>query len=95
MTKIYSCDVLEGCAPIRFHKDNTRFYMETNKGSGDLSRLVLFDPQTGKEELFESDPLNRVVFGAPVTDFSAKNFGVVASQGNSPRQIQFGLKLIR
>ena len=42
-----------------------------------------------------SDPLNRVVFGAPVTDFSAKNFGVVASQGNSPRQIQFGLKLIR
>ncbi len=64
VTKIYSCDVLEGCAPIRFHKDNTRFYMETNKGSGDLSRLVLFDPQTGKEELFESDPLKRVDFGS-------------------------------
>lgn len=41
-----------------------------------------------------SNPFNRVVFGAPVTDFSAANFGKITSQGNSPRQIQFGLKLI-
>jgi hypothetical protein len=41
-----------------------------------------------------SNPLNRVVFGTPVTDFSAKNFGSIVSQGNSARQIQFGLKLI-
>ena len=27
------------------------------------TRLVLFDPETGKEELVESDPLNRVDFG--------------------------------
>ena len=41
-----------------------------------------------------SNPLNRTVFGAPVTDLSAANFGYITSQGNSPRQIQFGMKLI-
>ena len=42
-----------------------------------------------------SNPFNRVVFGAPSIDFSsAANFGRIGSQGNSPRQIQFGLKLI-
>ncbi len=63
-TKVYSCDVFESCGPVRFHKDNKRFYMETNKGEGvDLTRLVLFDPATGKEELVESDPEGRVDFG--------------------------------
>jgi dipeptidyl aminopeptidase/acylaminoacyl peptidase len=65
--KIYSCNVFETCAPMRFHKDNRRVYMMTNKGAGvDLLRLVLFDPQTEKEELVESDPMNRVDFGGPV-----------------------------
>ena len=37
--------------------------MQTNKGDVDLTRLVLFDPETGQEELVESDPLKRVDFG--------------------------------
>ncbi len=41
-----------------------------------------------------ANPLNRVVFGAPITDLSAANFGKITSQGNSPRQIQFGMKMI-
>jgi hypothetical protein len=41
-----------------------------------------------------SNPFNRVVFGAPTTDFSAANFGIISSQANSPRQIQFGMKMI-
>lgn len=41
-----------------------------------------------------SNPFNRVVFGAPATDFSAGNFGRIGGQGNSPRVIQFGLKLL-
>jgi len=41
-----------------------------------------------------SNPFNRVVFGAPSTDFSAANFGRIGGVGNSPRVIQFGLKLI-
>src|SRR5579871_5180729 len=32
-TKIYSCDVLESCDPIQFHKDGKRVYLQTNKGA--------------------------------------------------------------
>ena len=63
-TKIYSCSVLESCNAVRFNKDNRRVYMNTNKGDSiDLGRLVLFDTESGKEELVESDPLKRVDFG--------------------------------
>jgi dipeptidyl aminopeptidase/acylaminoacyl peptidase len=65
-TKIYSCDVFESCGPVRFHKDGKRVYMETNKGDRDLVDLVLFDPETMKEELVESDPMKRVDFGSAV-----------------------------
>jgi dipeptidyl aminopeptidase/acylaminoacyl peptidase len=60
---VYTCSVFETCGPERFHKDGKRVYMETNKGDVDLTRLVLFEPETGKEEPVESDPLNRVDFG--------------------------------
>jgi len=63
-TKIYSCDVLESCQPLQFEKDNRRFYMDANKGTDDLSRLVLFDPQTSQETLVESDPDKHVDFGS-------------------------------
>jgi len=36
---------------------------------------------------------NRVVWGAPNSDYNSSNFGLINSQGNSPRQMQFGLKL--
>lgn len=65
-TKIYSCNVFEGCNPIRFYKDDKRVYMETNKGDRDLTQLVLFDPDTQKEEMVEQDPLKRVDFGGAV-----------------------------
>jgi dipeptidyl aminopeptidase/acylaminoacyl peptidase len=65
--KVYSCSVLETCSPVRFHKDGKRVYMITNKGKEiDLARLILFDPETGKEELVESDPMNRVDLGGPI-----------------------------
>lgn len=60
-TKIYSCNLFEICSPIHFNKDNRRVYMISNKGeSVDLARLVLFDPETGKEEPVQSDPMSRV-----------------------------------
>ena len=60
-TKVYSCSVFETCRLSRFNKDNARVYMISNKGeSVDLTRLVLFDPETGREEPVESDPLRRV-----------------------------------
>jgi dipeptidyl aminopeptidase/acylaminoacyl peptidase len=62
-TKVYSCGVFENCGALRFHKDDRRLYITTNKGEPDLTRLVLFDPESKAEELVESDPLNRVDFG--------------------------------
>ncbi len=63
-TQIYSCDVLETCAPFRFHKDNQRFYMQSNKGDDqDLTALFLMDPKTEKIEMVEQDPEGRVDFG--------------------------------
>ena len=59
-TKIYSCDSFESCAPIRFHKDNKRVYVRSNKGDADLIGLYLLDAETGKAELVESDPLKKV-----------------------------------
>lgn len=60
---IYTTTIFESASPVHFHKDGQRVYMETNKGARDLSELVLFDPETGKEEKVESDPKNRVDFG--------------------------------
>jgi dipeptidyl aminopeptidase/acylaminoacyl peptidase len=66
LKKIYSCDVFETCQPFRYHKDNRRVWMQTNKGVGDLIVLALLDPATGKVEVAESDPLKRVDFGSPL-----------------------------
>ncbi len=62
-TRLYSCSVFESCGVLRFHKDGKRVFLPTNKGEPDLVRLVLFDPETGKDELVEADPENRVDFG--------------------------------
>jgi dipeptidyl aminopeptidase/acylaminoacyl peptidase len=59
-TTVYTCTVFESCSPIQFAKDNKRVYMSTNKGDRDLVQLVLFDPETSKEEFVEQDPLKRV-----------------------------------
>ena len=62
--KVYSCNVFESCAPLRFNTDNKRVYMATNKGDDvDLISLALLDPETGKTEPVESDPAKRVDFG--------------------------------
>ena len=63
--QIYMCGIFESCGPVRYHKDGRRVYLETNRGASiDLIRLELFDPETGKTELVEADPMGRVDFGA-------------------------------
>jgi dipeptidyl aminopeptidase/acylaminoacyl peptidase len=65
LTKIYSANLSEGAGAVGFTKDNKRVYLETNVGAArDLSEVVLLDPETGKEELFERDPMQRVDFGS-------------------------------
>jgi dipeptidyl aminopeptidase/acylaminoacyl peptidase len=84
-TKVYSCNVFESCGPVRYHKDGQRVYFETNKGANiDLSRLELFDPSTGKEELVESDPMNRVDFGN--ASFSEVSDDLISTSYNDERE---------
>ena len=84
-TKVYSCNVFESCGPVQYHKDGQRVYFETNKGAGiDLTRLVLFNPTTGKEELVESDPMNRVDFGN--ASFSEVSDELISTSYNDDRQ---------
>ena len=40
------------------------------------------------------NPLNRVVFGDPVTNFASGNFGQITSTQIKPRSFQFGMKLL-
>jgi dipeptidyl aminopeptidase/acylaminoacyl peptidase len=82
-TQVYSCNVFETCGPDRFNKDNSKAYIETNKGNTDLTRLVLFDPTTKTEQLVESDPLNRVDFGGAT--FSDLTGELVATSYNDER----------
>ena len=85
LTKVYSCSVFESCGPVRYHKDGQRVYFTTNKGAGvDLTRLVLFNPMTNKEELVESDPLNRVDFGG--ASFSEVTDELIFTGYNDDRQ---------
>jgi dipeptidyl aminopeptidase/acylaminoacyl peptidase len=60
--KIYSCNVFESCGPSQFQPGNQRLYIESNKDA-DLISLQLIDPQTGKTETVESDPLGKVDLG--------------------------------
>ena len=67
MTRIYSCGVLETCAPVRFDKENKLAWFITNKGDNvDLVELALMDPATGAAKPYESDPLKRVDFASAV-----------------------------
>ena len=64
LVKIYTTSVFEEANPISFTKENKLVYMSTNKGDSiDLSRLILYDPESMKEEIVESDPLKRVDLG--------------------------------
>jgi dipeptidyl aminopeptidase/acylaminoacyl peptidase len=61
--QIYSCTVLEGCGVSGFDAENKHVYIQTNKGSLDLSQLELMDPATGATTKVESDPEGRVDLG--------------------------------
>jgi dipeptidyl aminopeptidase/acylaminoacyl peptidase len=60
---IYTTSVTESASVIAWNKDNTKFYLSTNKGDLDLTTLYLMDPLTQEKKKIESDPENRVDFG--------------------------------
>lgn len=73
---------------------NVRQPMLINESFGVFKQIRFFERLTDQFRVEMTNPLNRVVFGAPTTDFSSASFGKIGSQGNSPRLIQFGMKLI-
>jgi len=83
--RIYQVNFGESFRILRFHKDDERLYMVTNKGEeADLSRLVLFHPVTRVKELVEKDPENEVDFGGAI--FSEVNRELLATFYTGNRQ---------
>ncbi|MEX0773911.1 MAG: alpha/beta fold hydrolase [Balneolales bacterium] len=66
LTPVYEVSAEETVNIVRYHEDFERFYLSTNKGDADLSRLILFDPETGEEELIAADPEREVDFGGAI-----------------------------
>ncbi|WP_244147266.1 S9 family peptidase [Desulfonatronovibrio hydrogenovorans] len=67
LKRVYQVDFGETARISRFCKDNERVYMVTNKGADvDLTRLVIFEPETGHKELVEKDPEGEVDFGGAI-----------------------------
>lgn len=100
--QIYVTNYEETAFPLRFHKDGKRFYLVTNKGEGvDLTRLELFDPETGKEEFVESDPEGQVDFGSAVFDNQTDELIATVYVGDRVRiypkteQVKKDLELLR
>jgi dipeptidyl aminopeptidase/acylaminoacyl peptidase len=86
MKTVYSCSVFETCNPIAFHKDNKRIYLQSNKGDDvDLVRLTLFDPETGKEEVVEQDPLKKVDLTGVLISDKTKDIISVTYIDDKPR----------
>ncbi len=65
--------------------------------SWDLSIFKEFNPREKMRLQFRAEAfnaLNAVRFGSPNTSVTSNQFGQISTQSNSPRQIQFGLKLL-
>jgi len=78
MVSIYTCSNEESANPIGFHENGEWFYMVTNKGENvDLSRLILFNPETREEKFVESDPEGEVDFGGAI--FSERTDEIIAT----------------
>ena len=63
LVPIYETNVNESAQVVSWNKDNSKFYLVTNKGDLNLSTLFLMDPMTKEKELIESDPEGKVDFG--------------------------------
>ncbi|MGK0314013.1 MAG: dipeptidyl aminopeptidase/acylaminoacyl peptidase [Saprospiraceae bacterium] len=60
---IYKTNLQESAQVLGWTSDNSKAYLESNKGNVDLSTLYEFDPETQALEIIESDPENKVDFG--------------------------------
>jgi carboxypeptidase family protein len=73
---------------------NLRSHYQNNT---DLSLFKQFTPRERLRIQFRAEAFNvfnRVQFGSPNTSVNSTSFGVITSQANTPRDIQFGLKVL-
>lgn len=87
--------------PLPFTFGNVSPYISNLRteyvNNSDLSLFKEFTPRERIRVQFRAEFLNafnRVLFSGPNTSVTSTNFGVISSQGNSPRQLQFGLKIL-
>lgn len=86
LTTIYSCSVDESCGVSRFHKDNERVYLRTNKGTDvDLQQLQLLNVQTQETELVAKDPEGEVDFGGAVFNDRTEELAATVYLGERQR----------
>ena len=85
-TPIYSCSVDESCGVSRFHKDNERVYLTTNKGEDvDLQQLRLLNVQTQESELVATDPEGEVDFGGAIFNDRTEELAATVYVGERQR----------
>ncbi|MFB6279653.1 MAG: alpha/beta fold hydrolase [Salinibacter sp.] len=85
-TTVYACSVDESCGVTRFHKDNERVYLQTNKGEDvDLQQLRLLNVQTKESELVAKDPEGAVDFGGTVFNDRTEKLVATAYVGERKR----------
>ena len=87
--------------PAAYTLGNTPAYISYLRAPGtvntDLSIFKQFSPVEGFLVQFRAEAFNAfnyVQFGSPNVSVTSTSFGEITSQANSPRQIQFGLKLL-
>lgn len=87
--------------PAAFTLGNGPAYYNNLRGPGLNSTDLSFFKEFGAAERIKAEfraeafnILNHVQFSNPDTGVTDTNFGVITSQANSPRQLQFGLKLM-
>jgi hypothetical protein len=87
--------------PLPYHLGNGPAYYDYLRGPGlastDLSFFKEFHPVERLNVQFRAEAFNafnQVQFGNPDTGVTDAAFGTITSQSNTPRQIQFGLKLL-
>ena len=84
-TSIYKCSNEETCYTTRFHKDNKRVYLVSNKGDQDLTSLMLWDPSSDIINKVESDPDKEVDFGNAMFSDVTKEMIATIYVGAKPR----------
>lgn len=57
---VYSVGPLESFSQVAFTADNSKLYIQTNKGDLNFTQLELLEPETGAVKFVEKDPLGKV-----------------------------------